>query len=327
MATALLAEPAPGDRAQLVVDEGNELVQSLPVAGVERQEELGHALLGRHARGSSRLEALVRPPGAAATERPAMPATHCKTAGWAMQWRLARTMRHLGRTWRFLQYDVCADGSGGQSGIAESQVDLEARMEEIVVTKPSSRSRWLGLALAIGLVAAAPGRAAWIPDGVPVATVDNDQRAPAIVRDGAGGAIIAWWDDRPSGTGIGIYAQRLDADGNPMWTPNGILVGAVEWVTVDPVAVSDGLGGAYIVWSDSRLASPMTTSTRSGSEPMVPSSGRRAGYRSARTAAGNTIRRRSPTSARRSGSTRTASSSSSPTPASEPSRPTPSAWT
>ena len=98
--------------------------------------------------------------------------------------------------------------------------------------------------------------AAWAPGGVPVATVDNDQRAPAIVRDGAGGAIIAWWDDRPNGTGIGIYAQRLDADGNPLWTTNGILVGAVEWVTVDPVAVSDGLGGAYIVWSDSRSGQP-----------------------------------------------------------------------
>lgn len=106
------------------------------------------------------------------------------------------------------------------------------------------------MALFAGLVAASPGQAAWAPDGVSVASVDNDQRAPAIVSDGAGGAIIAWWDDRNAG--FGIYAQRFDVDGNPLWATNGILVNAVEWLTVDPVAVSDGLGGAYIIWSDSR---------------------------------------------------------------------------
>ena len=117
-----------------------------------------------------------------------------------------------------------------------------------MLTKPNARC--LVVALAIGLAAAAPGLAAWPPDGVPVATVDNDQRHPAIVSDGVGGAIIAWWDDRIAG--VGVYAQRLDAEGNPMWIANGIQVGAVQWVTVDPVAVSDGLGGAYIIWSDSR---------------------------------------------------------------------------
>jgi hypothetical protein len=109
----------------------------------------------------------------------------------------------------------------------------------------------LARAVALGLLMIAPpGRAAWTPDGVPVTTADQDQRAPVMVHDGAGGAIFAWWDDRSGG--FGVYAQRLDADGNPMWPPNGVLVSAVEWVTVDPVAVSDGLGGAYIVWSDSR---------------------------------------------------------------------------
>jgi hypothetical protein len=94
------------------------------------------------------------------------------------------------------------------------------------------------------------GHAAWTPDGVAVATIDGDQFHPAIVHDGTGGAIIVWRDDRSGG--VAIYAQRLDADGNPMWTGNGILVCTVTWVSVYPVAVSDGLGGAYIIWSDSR---------------------------------------------------------------------------
>ena len=121
--------------------------------------------------------------------------------------------------------------------------------------KPHSRCSSLAgavVALGMALVAAAPAVAAWTPDGVPVTTADNDQIRPAIVGDGAGGAIIAWSDDRVGG--FGIYAQRLDADGNPLWTPNGILVSIVEWFTVLPVAVSDGLGGAYVIWSDSRDA-------------------------------------------------------------------------
>ena len=106
--------------------------------------------------------------------------------------------------------------------------------------------------LGMALMTAAPSLAAWTPDGVPVAMVEGDQVRPVIVSDGAGGAIIAWWDDRAGS--LGIYAQRIDADGNPVWTPNGIQVALVEWFTVMPVAVSDGLGGAYVIWSDSRDA-------------------------------------------------------------------------
>jgi hypothetical protein len=121
--------------------------------------------------------------------------------------------------------------------------------------KPQSRCSSLAgavVALGMALTAAAPGLAAWTPDGVPVAMVGGDQVRPVVVSDGVGGAIIAWWDDRAGS--LGIYAQRIDADGNPMWTPNGIQVGLVEWYTVMPVAVSDGLGGAYVIWSDARDA-------------------------------------------------------------------------
>jgi len=108
----------------------------------------------------------------------------------------------------------------------------------------------IALAASAAIGAASPALATWTPDGVPVATEIHDQRRPVLVPDGAGGTIIVWWDDR--GSALGIYAQRLNGDGNPMWGQNGTLVAGVTWTSVDPQAVSDGLGGVYVIWSDSR---------------------------------------------------------------------------
>ena len=66
------------------------------------------------------------------------------------------------------------------------------------------------------------------------------QTALASVSDGAGGMIVAW-EDRRSG-GSDLYAQRISANGVPLWTPNGVAVciGAVT----RPCLVGDGAGGA-----------------------------------------------------------------------------------
>jgi hypothetical protein len=43
-----------------------------------------------------------------------------------------------------------------------------------------------------------------------------------IVPDNRGGVLDAWEDDRASAGSYHIYAQHLDADGNPLWAVNGI---------------------------------------------------------------------------------------------------------
>jgi len=62
------------------------------------------------------------------------------------------------------------------------------------------------------------GERLWGEQGVLVSIAPGDQRRPAIASDGAGGAIIAWEDDRydPSGD---IFAQRVLADGRVGFPP------------------------------------------------------------------------------------------------------------
>ncbi|HET6462302.1 MAG TPA: FlgD immunoglobulin-like domain containing protein, partial [Candidatus Krumholzibacteria bacterium] len=51
----------------------------------------------------------------------------------------------------------------------------------------------------------------WAANGVPVCTATGNQRSPAMLEEGSGGAVIAWEDTR-SGA-YDIYAQRLIATG------------------------------------------------------------------------------------------------------------------
>jgi hypothetical protein len=90
----------------------------------------------------------------------------------------------------------------------------------------------------------------WAVGGTPVCTESGDQAWPRLTSDGAGGAIIAWYDIR-SGE-YDIYVQRVDAYGDTCWTANGIPVCAVPSQKYDHRLVSDGEGGAAIVWFDMR---------------------------------------------------------------------------
>lgn len=94
------------------------------------------------------------------------------------------------------------------------------------------------------------GAAAWSLNGVPVAVTSGDQRAPRIVSDGDGGAIIAWWDWR--GADDDIYAQRLNSLGAPQWTTNGVAVSTASYPQLDITMIPDGFGGAVLAWDDYR---------------------------------------------------------------------------
>jgi hypothetical protein len=81
------------------------------------------------------------------------------------------------------------------------------------------------------------------------------RKNPSICSDGEGGAIITWEDTRNGSTNSDIYTQRVNASGTEMWGSNGIILcDAVKNQTV-PKIVSDGMGGAFITWSDDRVAS------------------------------------------------------------------------
>lgn len=97
------------------------------------------------------------------------------------------------------------------------------------------------------------GLSQWGTDGVPVTSIGTSIADPQIASDGAGGAVIAWPDSR-SGN-LDIFAQRMNATGAALWTPNGVTVCSALSNQEGVCVVSDGAGGMVVVWSDNRTNS------------------------------------------------------------------------
>jgi hypothetical protein len=113
--------------------------------------------------------------------------------------------------------------------------------------------RLLPLGAALALCTASPAWAGWPNNpvaNVPLCTATNDQVSAAATTDGAGGAIVAWCDYR-SGT-ADIYVQRVNAMGIAQWTANGVALCTATGSQLTPLVVSDGAGGAVVVWEDQR---------------------------------------------------------------------------
>ena len=95
----------------------------------------------------------------------------------------------------------------------------------------------------------------WDTNGVAICTTAVDAWSfPRIVSDGSGGAIITW-GTHVSDT-VQSFAQRISGDGTTQWTTNGFPIypaqNAVNPCHSAPQIVSDGAGGAIIVWYDFR---------------------------------------------------------------------------
>ena len=97
----------------------------------------------------------------------------------------------------------------------------------------------------------AAGNPLWTADGVPVCTQSGSQPDHVIVPDGAGGVIVVWTDYR-SGINYDLYGQRLDSDGNPLWTIDGTPIVTQGSSQMFPLIATDGEGGAIISWLDYR---------------------------------------------------------------------------
>ena len=98
----------------------------------------------------------------------------------------------------------------------------------------------------------ASGAALWTGDGAAICTAPGSQVYPVLASDGAGGAIIAWYDYR-SGN-YDIYAQRVDASGAVLWTANGVALCTASNEQSNAAITSDGAGGAIVTWIDLRGA-------------------------------------------------------------------------
>lgn len=64
---------------------------------------------------------------------------------------------------------------------------------------------------------------------------------------------VAWRDARGEGSSGGdIYAQKLDPDGQPRWTADGLAVCVAASRQSLPAITPDGAGGAFVTWLDDR---------------------------------------------------------------------------
>jgi hypothetical protein len=113
------------------------------------------------------------------------------------------------------------------------------------------------------------GKALWAAGGVPVTmTISYDQHHTNIVPVGDGGAIVVYAHEY-SATNTNIRAQRLDADGNMLWTTVAITICAAVGDQTYPVAISDGEGGAVIAWQDGRMGNADVYAQRVDSSGVV----------------------------------------------------------
>ncbi len=92
------------------------------------------------------------------------------------------------------------------------------------------------------------GNLMWGPDGT---TVSPSMGSQVMATDGKGGAIIAGIIYTNSNVRY-VYAQHVDANGNVLWQNNGIPLCTAPYGRDNPFIVSDGAGGAIVVWQDYR---------------------------------------------------------------------------
>lgn len=89
----------------------------------------------------------------------------------------------------------------------------------------------------------------WTANGAAICTHSADQAAPDLSESENSGAIIAWTDFRNGNRDI--FAQKIDSLGNVQWGVDGIAVAVKPSSQQNVQVISDGAGGAIIVWEDS----------------------------------------------------------------------------
>ncbi len=97
----------------------------------------------------------------------------------------------------------------------------------------------------------AGGAIQWTADGVALCAAAGNQWSPVIAPDGAGGAIVAWQDQRSS-SDDDVYAQRISAAGAVQWTADGVALCTAAGWQESLAMTADGAGGAIVAWDDYR---------------------------------------------------------------------------
>ena len=90
----------------------------------------------------------------------------------------------------------------------------------------------------------------WQENGVPVRQGTHVEWLRTGDVGGDSEMIFAWSDTRDGGRDI--YAKKIDESGNEFWNDEGLLIVSAPGRQEDPILISDGNGGAYVMWKDYR---------------------------------------------------------------------------
>lgn len=108
------------------------------------------------------------------------------------------------------------------------------------------------LDLALNYINLADGSKALATD-VQVVNLSNNQTNQKLVADGKEGCILVWTDGRNGNSSSGIFSQRFNKSGDPLWAASGVAIRTASGSnTTAPQIVNDGKEGAVITWSDNR---------------------------------------------------------------------------
>jgi len=92
-------------------------------------------------------------------------------------------------------------------------------------------------------------------EGIKVCGNGANQSSPKLCPDGFGGTFISWSDERNlENTHRDIYMQRINAQGNPLWTADGVSVCDAETEQLNNRIILSAPGEAIICWDDKRNA-------------------------------------------------------------------------
>ncbi len=130
--------------------------------------------------------------------------------------------------------DICSDGNGGA-----------------IITWTDYRDTDYNI---YGQRIAPNGTQFWGTDGKCLVNASGNQLNSELCSDGAEGAFLVWWDKRDDQLGD-IYGQHLNSTGHEQWATDGIPIANEVNEQQNFEICSDGAGGIFIVWEDSRSSS------------------------------------------------------------------------
>jgi hypothetical protein len=88
------------------------------------------------------------------------------------------------------------------------------------------------------------GNMTWQRNGISITRLGTNQNFPTICSDDAGGAFIAWEDDRESNTFV--YVQRVNRNGDALWQVDGVKAANRPGLFIN--IAPDGKNGVLIGW-------------------------------------------------------------------------------